>query len=432
MRARLLFPGLLLTALASATAASPHYIVTDLGAFGGPDKEATAINSLGQVVGFSNSPSDSALRAFLYSGGAFTDLGTLGGNTSLALGMNNRGQVVGASVPAFDDGMSHAFLFDHGTLTDLGMLPGTFSAVATGINDSGQIVGSCGFDHIGTRVGNHTSTQTSFSDHAFIYQNGVMTDLGSLNGMSGSIATAINDRGEIVGTAVTARNIQHAFLYRNGVMKDLGPFEPGRPESGANAINNKGVVVGFADTENDTEAFVYRDKKMIPLGKQTLSANGINSRDTIVGDAVAAKAYAFIVYDGGKATDLNDYIPASSGWQLETEAGINDAGQIVGYGRKSAQDYRRAYLLTPISVVTIAGAKNVRTRAASLRIHGRVSGTVGRVFFRNGATGPFGRAVGTARWHARVHLHPGKNVVTVYASAHVGDSFPEQVTIHRR
>ena len=45
------------------------------------------------------------------------------------------------------------------------------------------------------------------------------------------------------------------------------------------------------------------------------------------------------------ATDLADLIPVDAGWELGGANGINDAGQIVGWGRVGGAT--RAFLLTP-------------------------------------------------------------------------------------
>jgi probable HAF family extracellular repeat protein len=78
----------------------------------------------------------------LFERGAVHDLGTLGGNSSSASGINDRGQIVGFSTTASGD--FHAFLYENGVMTDLGTLPGSNFSVANGINNRGDVVGASG------------------------------------------------------------------------------------------------------------------------------------------------------------------------------------------------------------------------------------------------------------------------------------------------
>ena len=111
-----------------------------------------------------------------------TDLGTLGGSSSDATGINDSGQVVGDSwlSTAANSGRD-AFLYSGGSMTDLGTLGG--DSYATGINDSGQVVG-------------HLVYPTDQGFHAFLYSSGSMTDLGT--GLI-SCATGINDSVRLSG-----------------------------------------------------------------------------------------------------------------------------------------------------------------------------------------------------------------------------------------
>ena len=53
-----------------------------------------------------------------------------------------------------------------------------------------------------------------------------MADLGTLGGLE-SFAYRINDSGQVVGVADTSSGVEHAFLYSNGTMNDLGMLPGG-------------------------------------------------------------------------------------------------------------------------------------------------------------------------------------------------------------
>ena len=116
---------------------------------------AEAINASGQAVGYSikagaDITSLMTAHAVLWSKGKATDLGALGGQGGWAHDINDAGQIVGeASTGGATDvakmklvANPHAFLWRKGKMTDLGALEGGEFSTATGINKSGQIVGS--------------------------------------------------------------------------------------------------------------------------------------------------------------------------------------------------------------------------------------------------------------------------------------------------
>jgi probable HAF family extracellular repeat protein len=90
-------------------------------------------------------------------------------------------------------------------MADLGTLPGDFSSLAFGINDAAQVVGQ--------------SCDINFNCRAFLWQNGVMTDLNTLISPAlGSslvliVGSDINSGGEIVGNVYNpSTGAVHAFL----------------------------------------------------------------------------------------------------------------------------------------------------------------------------------------------------------------------------
>ena len=142
-----------------------------------------------------------------------------------------------------------------------------------------------------------------------------MTDLGTLGGTDSS-ATAINDRGEIVGYSTTATSDRHAFLWRRGEMIDLGTL--GGIDSFAVAINNRGQVVGRSDS-----VMAYPDTSYW-------------------------RSHAFLWQDG-QMTDLGTLGGRNSGAE-----GINDVGQIVGYSFSAAQRNRPARALSgPVLAIVL-------------------------------------------------------------------------------
>ena len=325
---------LVLLAAPLAALADVRYTVIPIGPAG---SRPTAINSSGQIVG--SFTAGDATHAFLYSGARFVDLGTLGGTYGIARGINDAGAVVGASSDVA--GNTHAFVYANGTMTDIGTLGGNNSSAAA-INNKGQVAGvadgpdgsyaflyspGTGMLNLGTLPDGVFSRAEGINDagvvvggsltgpsplplfHAFIYEGGAMTDLGSFTGAY-SVAQSINDRGAVVGWSNAGLNLDHAFLYSAGVMTDLGTLT-GQGTSVAYGINNAGQVVGWSEVANrDSRAILYEDGAMV---------------------------------------DLDMLLDPASGWTLQAAYAINDLQQIAAYGcnRGTCQ----ALLLDPVSQV---------------------------------------------------------------------------------
>jgi probable HAF family extracellular repeat protein len=207
---------------------------------GGSSMQANGINNSGTIVGsmFVTTPDDSYMHAYSLSGGTLSDLGTLSyGDGSRAFAVNNHGTVVGAAANVFNgfpNRPEDPFIFQGGVMTGLGNLGGPWSA-ATSINDYGQVVGFLGVSSLPGDPGEIYPTT------AFLYANGEMTVFGGTTPAWSSLAYDINNLGQVVGAFRPEPGIDHAFLYENGELTDLNTLiDPvsGWTIAGASAIND--------------------------------------------------------------------------------------------------------------------------------------------------------------------------------------------------
>lgn len=170
---------------------------------GSNDTEALGENSNGVAVGEAAVPGGTLpggnQAALEWANGKISMLGQLnGGAWSEALAINTAGQAVGSAAPAGRSLLdAHAVMFSGGKAIDLNVPRGTNpgSAHATAINTSGVIVGDDAVFPDLVSIGN-----------GFVYRNGHATELNSLIASTPNVrlagATGINDTGDIVGTAV--------------------------------------------------------------------------------------------------------------------------------------------------------------------------------------------------------------------------------------
>lgn len=350
--------------------------VTDIGTLGGSISQALGINDLGQVVG-SSTNADGNMHAFLYSNGQISDLGTLGGATSIAYAINNTGQIVGSSqtAPGTNGAVfGTAFIYSGGQMHDLGVLGGNAS-VAYSINNQGQVVGQ-------STVGLGNPNVPAPNSGAFLYTGGQMIPLGSTT----SAATDINNSGEVVGFSNVPGTIPprpNATIFQNNGTTVLGtlagpPVNTDFPfaSSRANAVNDSGQIVGSSSIRsgdpNAQHAFLYDSGKLIDIGTPGLpstisnpysTAIDINNLGQVIGLSSgftpdgASIAQAFL-YDHGIVTNLStlpDVINA--GLKIDTVSGINNLGQIAGYGLINGEQH--GFVLSALAAPEIDGGKGM-------------------------------------------------------------------------
>jgi probable HAF family extracellular repeat protein len=373
---------------AQTSASQPsHYTITDLGTFGGAYSNAYGLSETGMVAGGAATSTDTdgiAQKGFLWNGKHLTNVGNIGGSScpdcsSEAGGPNSRaasavvsetpkpafmnedfcgfgthrqclgavwqngvlkglpnlsggrnGQAYWINVHGQLAGFSETGVMDStcassvpfqvlqfeaviwgplGNVRELKPLPGDSVGFAFGVNDSGQAVGASG-----------TCSNTSLppvnpgAPHAVLWQsNGTPTDLGSLQGQPFNVATSINNLGQVAGNSAAADGSIHSFFWtKSAGMTDLGTF-PNAIATIApccHVLNNKGQITGFwIDDQGNLSAYIWQN---------------------------------------GLMTDMNTLISANSGWYLLGTAGINEAGQIAGFGVNPSGEVH-AFLATPCS-----------------------------------------------------------------------------------
>ena len=197
-----------------------------------------SLNNAGQVVGGGWVHAGGIHHPFFWSHQAIVDIGTLGhpacpaglsGDCSSgeAMDINEDSVIVGWSLN--DAGVKRAFIWRNGALADLGVYPGEETA-ALFVDNTGRVVGTRG---------------SGASQQVFFWNRSSARVIGSLGG-GGTIATGMNHKGYIIGSSLTASGARHAFVWFGGKMMDLGDPLVNSAESGANAVNNKGYIVGWS------------------------------------------------------------------------------------------------------------------------------------------------------------------------------------------
>ena len=336
---------------ASVLAQHSDYAFFDLPGFGfqGDQTFGYGINELGDVVGAAFLPV-SGSHGVIWINGNLVDLGTLGGRDSQAMDANSSGQVVGFSNPPGGGGLNYrAVVWQNGLATDLGSLGGD-RVEAYGVNEIGQIVGRSSIE-----PGNNLP-------NGFLWQDGELTGLPDLDGL-GSYAWMINNHGLIVGQAWSgATSNWRAVKWENGEITDLGSVRVGG-NSFAYEVNDAGVIVG----STETSTLYHHPCKWVSGVISLLSippraeggyASAINDLDQIVGTIdLGGPLNVGALWDQDVFSTLDDLMPARCRWRTEFAWDINDAGQISGTGHLASDLHTNtAFLMSPVDLtMTLEG-----------------------------------------------------------------------------
>ncbi len=313
---------------------------------------------------FSQQPDRETEHLALWENGRTHDLGTLLGQDEdwcVPTAMNNRGEIIGTFGPFaarpgdINPNAIHIFLWSNGRLHDLGS-----NGEAVGINSEGQVVG-----------------EKTWPDgqHGFLYSRGAMQEVRNPLGSEYSEVKAINGKAQMVGvasgpskrTGPQPNAIIHTFLWNNGAASGIRlPQHDGfSTYGGANAINDAGQAVINADDLDEAGAksglgatsrcYLWQNGTVTDLGTLpgfSMNAVAINNRGQIIGNATKTGGYPQsnfthpFLWQSGVLHDLND-LTDHKGAMLTHVLGLNNRGQIVGYGEGSGKHY--SFLLTPVT-----------------------------------------------------------------------------------
>ena len=246
----------------------------------------------------------------------------------------------------------------HYSVRNLGTLGGVLGSSAHSINDQSWIAG----------VANLTGDT---EEHAAIWQDGVVTDVGTLGGHNSNVDFPVkNTDGLVVGFAQTpetdplgenfciflctpsgacngSNQTCRGFRWRNGLMEPLGTL--GGNNSAATGANNRGLVVGVAENPTqdpncvspqvlDYEAVVWRGNTihgLLPVPNDAIGAAlAVNDNGQIVGGTgmcgsgpgIGPVLMHAVLWKNHTPTDLGNL----GGTFNNVAYAINNRGQVVG------------------------------------------------------------------------------------------------------
>jgi probable HAF family extracellular repeat protein len=330
------------------------------------------------------------------------DLGTNNSkdNFSMAMGLNNHGwaeNMDGSVNPPINNlftsvSRGRAVINVDGLNIDLGTLgkpDGNSWINWGGINERGEAVGMsetavpdpdgedvCGFG-------------TKLTCVPFLWRNGHMSALPTVGGNNGQ-ASAINNRGQVAGYAET--NVVDSgcppFKTTLGVLWNKGKAQPlptvgSDPDGVAFGINNRGQAVGYSGTcTTALHAVVWENGTAVVLPDlgypRSNIAFVINNRGQIAGKVRTADGTTYVAalwQPDGTLTNLG-ILPGDF---AAFATGINNRGQVVGNNFDSSFNWSHGFIwqngaMTDLNTLIPADSNLFIISASNINDHGQISG----------------------------------------------------------
>jgi len=278
-----------------------------------------------------------------------------GQTQATAYGINNVGEVVGAVAGSRQCPTGCAVIWVNGSPTLLGAVAGATDTVGISINNAGQIAGIADGDTIGF--------------HAVIWNNGTPTLLPGAYSTA-SNAAAINDAGQVVGTAETSA------VEWNGLTQTVLGLLPGYTNAAGTGVNNNNLVVGgmCCDSNGDERSVVWHGTvpSLLPQLKKNVGANegyAVNNSGLVVGEAGTGAGPHGVAWANGVVTDLGTLAVQSFAYA------VNNRGVIVGQSNLDDAANGHAVLWSKVGapiqdlnklISTTAASEVLLTRASSI------------------------------------------------------------------
>jgi probable HAF family extracellular repeat protein len=185
-----------------------------------------------------------------------------------------------------------------------------------GLNSRGEVVGA-----VADKIGGE--------QHAFIWENGRMEDLGAPARTIGS-ASAINTRSQVAGTREDANGTARGFVWQADRMREIPPLA-GRSSSSVSQLDDSGTALGEswsddpsrADSRKDDAVFLWRKGRSVSLGRRggplLLRAGRLVAHDS------SGYCSEPSLWQNGGWTQID-----SQHWEASCALALNDRGVVAG------------------------------------------------------------------------------------------------------
>jgi hypothetical protein len=331
--------------------AQPVYTIVDIGVLSGDSSsQGLFISPNGIATGRSITGNFTATRAFSWTlAGGIVGLPNLTSPArpfGIGNGVNDSGVVVGNGTTTSFGSSSLPLIWQGGVVSQLPLPGGQTLGRANAINGSNVAVGSVG--------GGSTEFGAMYSGGT-----GTVITQTTSNGSFLRTATGINNSGRIVGNGIdpnnAAVNVGYVLDTSTNTAFSVGAL-PGFNGALNFGVSNNGHIVGSSMLNQGAGLpFIYTDATGImpiplPTGTTQGSARAVNSMGFAVGNASSAFSIPFL-FDGITTYRLGDLIPAGTGWDLlmntsSSALGISESGIIVGTGVFNGAVH--AYAMIPV------------------------------------------------------------------------------------